>query len=323
MDIVECVPNVSEGRNRAVIEGLAAAATAVPDVQLLDIHTDAVHHRSVLTLAGPPAAIGDAAFRLAATAATSIDLRSHRGVHPRIGALDVLPFVPLEDVPMERCIELAHEVGDRIARELQLPVYFYGRAALRPERRFLVDIRRGGYEALVDLIAGEAARAPDAGPAVMGPAGATAVGARAPLVAFNLQLKTSDLRAVRAIARRVRGSSGGLPGVQALAFETADPGLPQVSMNCFDLETTPVWTAVARVVREAEIMEIEPGFGELVGLIPLTEVERAAKAEAGGESSSQEDLLARAARALRLPRLESRQVIELALRAHSLPGVGA
>ena len=326
MDIVECVPNVSEGRRPEVIQLLAAAASSVAGARLLDVHSDVDHHRSVFTIAGSVEAVGEAAYCLAETAVTAIDMHLHHGVHPRIGALDVLPFVPLGDTSMERCVSLAHAVGERIAHDLHVPVYFYGEAALRPDRRFLVNIRRGEYEGLAELIQTEPARAPDAGPAVLGPGGATAVGARRPLVAFNVHLHTSDFKAAQVIAKAVRASSGGLLGVQALAFKTSNPDVVQISMNLFDLEATSVAVAVARVQVEAAAHGIEPGVSELVGMIPLREVEQAAGVAITEASSTLglnpqtsylrlgfAEVLAGAAYALRLPKLEIHQVIELAM----------
>lgn len=295
MDLIEIVPNLSEGRRRDVVDRIAMAGASVPGVRLLDVHSDADHHRSVLTLAGPPAAIAESAFRIAEQAVAFMDMREHRGVHPRIGALDVLPFVPLGDATMETCVRLAHEVGTRIGERLAIPVYFYGEAALRPERRLLADVRRGEYEQLLQSMGSDPTRAPDAGPARLGPAGATAVGARRPLVAFNVHLCTSDLRVARAIARAVRGSSGGLPGVQALAFATSRPGIVQVSMNLFDLEATSLLGAVQRVHEEARLRGIEPAESELVGLMPASAVPDAGAA------------------ALGLDRLDVNQVIELAM----------
>ena len=292
---MECVPNISEGRRPAVIDEIATAARQTPGVRLLDIHSDPDHNRSVLSLVGPADAIGEAAFRIATAAVEAIDMRDHRGVHPRVGALDVLPFVPLGDTVMQTCVELAHRVGRRIAESLDVPVYFYGEAALRPERRLLVEIRRGEYEELRTAIATDPARAPDLGPASLGPAGATAVGARRILVAFNLHLRTRELAVAQAIARTVRASGGGLPGVQALGLPTSDPELVQVSMNLTDLEATPLHVAVARVRAEAERLGVEVARGELVGLMP-------ARA-----------LLAAGADALALPSLSRRQVLELAI----------
>lgn len=295
MDLVECVPNISEGQRPSVIEAIAAAARAVPGARLLDVHSDRDHNRSVLTIAGPPDAVASAAFGVAEAAVRLIDMRLHRGVHPRMGALDVLPFVPLGGASMELCVDLAHRAGERIGCDLGIPVYFYGEAAIRPERRLLVEVRRGEYEKLLTRIGTDPSRAPDVGPSVVGPGGATAVGARRPLVAFNVHLRTDNVAIARAIARAIRASNGGLPGVQALGFTTSHPGLVQVSMNLFDLRATSVAAAVARVAEEAGARGVELAHSELVGLMPAEEALRAAAA------------------ALGLPVLARSQVLELAL----------
>jgi len=291
---VECVPNVSEGRRADVIQQLCAVAAGVAGAYLLDVHSDPDHHRSVFTIVGSPAAVAEAVFRLGELAVLSIDMRAHRGVHPRIGALDVAPFVPLGQTTMNLCVGLAHALGRRIATELGTPVYFYGEAALGPERKSLADVRRGEYEGLLGTIGTDPSRAPDLGPASLGPAGATAVGARPPLVAFNMHLRSSDVNAAREIARAVRASSGGLPGVQALGLPTSRPGLVQVSINVTDLAETPLHVVTARVQAEAQRIGVELAESELVGLMPA-------------ESS-----LAAAAALLALPGLKRTQIIESA-----------
>ncbi|MEA2641964.1 MAG: glutamate formiminotransferase / formiminotetrahydrofolate cyclodeaminase [Chloroflexota bacterium] len=293
--LVECVANVSEGQRSEVIARIAHAVREVAGAYLLDLHSDAAHNRSVYTVAGPASAVAEAGFALTKAAIREIDMRQHRGVHPRIGAVDVLPFVPLVGADMELCVELAHEVGHRIGDELETPVYFYGEAALRPERRRLVDVRRGEYEGLADLIGSDPARTPDAGPASLSAAGAVAVGARRPLIAFNVHLRTDDLGVARAVARAVRASNGGLPGVQALGLGTARPGIAQVSMNLVDLEATPLHVVVARMRTEAARYDVELAESELVGLTPAGAV------------------LAAAAAALGLSALGPLQVLELAL----------
>jgi len=293
--IVECVANVSEGRRTEVIAALGAAVSAVPGARLLDVHTDGDHHRSVFTFAGKVQAVEEGAFRLAEAAVAGIDLRVHRGTHPRIGALDVLPFVPLLGATMADCVELAHRVGRRIADELGVPIYFYAQAALRPERRLLANVRRGEYEELLRTITADPGRTPDAGPHVLGPAGATAVGARPPLIAFNMHLLTDDLAVAQAVARSVRESSGGLPGVQALGLPTTRPGIVQVSMNLVRPELTPLHTVVTFVREQAASRGVAMAESELVGLLPARSVLAAAEA------------------ALGLPSLEGRQVIEIAL----------
>jgi glutamate formiminotransferase len=292
--LVECVPNFSEGRDAATIAALQEAVRAVDGVRLLDTHSDADHNRTVLTFAGTPGAVAEAAFRAVREAAVRIDLRTHRGVHPRIGAADVVPFVPLGDAPMAVCVELAGALGARLGSELGLPVYLYGEAARRPERRVLANVRRGEYETLIAAIGADPARAPDFGPTALGPAGAVAVGARGPLIAFNVLLATSDLAIARAVARAVRASSGGLPGVQALGVPCSRPGAVQVTMNLTNPARTGLWPAFAAVQAEAAHRGVSVLESELVGLVPA------------------EVALAAAGAALALPRLGPRQVIELA-----------
>jgi glutamate formiminotransferase len=268
MRLVECVPNFSEGRRLEVIAAIRAAAESVERVVVLDQHADAVHNRSVLTFAGPAEAVAEAAFRSAARAAELIDLDQHEGQHPRMGATDVLPFVPLGESTMAECVELAQQVGRRIGEELGIPVYLYYEAATRPERRWLPNIRRGEYEAIKAEIGHLPERAPDFGPARLGPAGATAVGARPILIAFNMNLASADLRLARAIARAVRESNGGLPGVQARGMATADPNLVQVSMNLLNYRVTPLHLLFARVRDLAAAQGVKVASSEVVGLLP-------------------------------------------------------
>ncbi len=292
--MIECVPNISEGRRQMVIDAVAAAVVGVPEARLLDIHRDVDHNRSVLTFAGPGPAVAEAAFRLVAEAARLINLDEHRGEHPRIGAADVVPFVPVRGATLEECADLARAVGRRIGVELDLPVYLYGAAALRPERRELPALRRGGYERLRTVIGRDPERAPDFGPARLGPAGAVVVGAREPLIAFNIYLNTDDVRVARAVARAVRGSSGGLRGVRALGMLVN--GVAQVSMNLVDYRNTPMHRAFEMVAREALAHGAAITHSELVGLIP-------------------EDALLDAARFyLRLPDLRPAHVLERRLR---------
>ncbi len=267
--IVECVPNFSEGRDAAKVEQLAAAIAAVPDVVLLDRELDANHHRSVITFAGEPEAVVEAAVRAAAMAVELIDLNHHLGEHPRIGALDVLPFVPLQNVTMEDCIELAHQAGERLARELHIPVYLYERAATRPSRVNLADVRRGEFEGLREEIETDANRQPDYGEPLLHPtAGATAVGARAPLIAYNINLGTADVNLARKIAQAVRGSSGGLQFVKALPIELKDRGQVQVALNMVNYEATPLFRAFEMVQREADRYGVPVVGSEIVGLVP-------------------------------------------------------
>ena len=219
--LVECVPNVSEGRRREVIDALIEAISGVSGVTLLDSEMDADHNRSVLTFAGEPDPVIEAAVRVAALAAEHIDLTSHEGEHPRMGATDVIPFVPVEGVTLEDCAEFARRAGKRIGEELGIPVFLYEAAASRPERRSLADVRRGQFEGLREAIGKDQDRSPDFGPnAIHATAGATAVGARKFLVAFNANLNTGDVRIAKAIAKAIRERTGGLKNVRALGFST-------------------------------------------------------------------------------------------------------
>lgn len=266
--LVECVPNFSEGRRREVVERICARMAAVPGVRLLDVELDAHHNRAVVTLVGLPEAVGEAAFRGAQEAAALIDMRLHRGAHPRIGATDVIPFVPVRGVSMEECVALARAVGARIGQELGLPVYLYEEAATRPERRNLADVRRGEYEGLAQEIATNPERAPDFGPSAVGPAGATAVGARSFLIAYNVYLGTSDMEVARGIARAVRHQSGGLRYVKALAVAVDRPGQVQVSMNLTDYRRTPIHRVMSLIRHEAARYGVPVLESEIVGLVP-------------------------------------------------------
>lgn len=266
--LIESVPNFSEGTRVEVMDAIQAAAAEVNGAQVLDRHSDAVHNRMVLTIAGTVGPVAEAVFRATAQAAKLIDLGLHRGVHPRIGATDVIPFVPLGATSMQVCVDAAERVGRRIAAELDLPVYLYGEAARTPERRRLPDIRRGEYEHLKAAIGTDPALAPDFGPARVGPAGATAVGARRPLIAYNVTLSTADLGVATAIARNIRESSGGLAAVQARGFRTADPKIVQVSMNLLDTRRTPMALVFERIREEAARRGVAVLESELVGMAP-------------------------------------------------------
>ncbi|GJG85000.1 glutamate formiminotransferase [Gemmatimonadetes bacterium T265] len=268
--LVECVPNFSEGRRPDVVAALRDAIGATPGTHVLDASADRSHHRSVITFVADPAHAADAAFAAVAAARAAIDLRTHTGVHPRIGAADVVPFVPLPEhgTTMADCAALAHALGTRVARELAIPVYYYERAALRPGRANLADVRRGGFERLAAEIATSPERAPDAGTARVHPtAGAVAIGARPLLVAFNVYLgPAANLPIAKAVARAVRESSGGLPGVKALGLAVDDQA--QVSMNLVDLDRTTLADAFARVEAEAAARGVAVTWSELIGLLP-------------------------------------------------------
>ena len=268
MKLVECVPNFSEGRDPAVVDSIRAAIAAVEGVAVLDVSSDPSHNRSVITFVAPVERAVDAALAGMRVAAARIDLTRHQGEHPRIGATDVVPFVPLEGTTMEDCVLLARTLGERAARELGIPVFLYERAATRPERVNLADVRRGEFEGLRDEIATSEARRPDFGePRVHPTAGATAVGARPFLVAFNVYLgPASNMPVAREVARAVRYSSGGLRHVKALALEV--DGQAQVSMNLVDLDGTPLHRAFEMVRTEALAHGVSPTWSEIVGLVP-------------------------------------------------------
>jgi glutamate formiminotransferase len=265
---LECVPNVSEGRRPEVVARLAAAAASVPGARLLDVSSDPDHNRSVLTLAGEADALHRALLALYAAALAEIDLTRHQGVHPRVGAVDVAPFVPLGDTPMEAAVAAAERLAREVAERFALPVYLYERAARRPERRLLADIRRGGFEGFAAKIA-DPAWAPDFGPPRVHPtAGVTVIGARFFLIAFNAVLDTADVAVARAVARRVREAGGGLPAVRAMGVYLAGRGRAQVSMNLIDFRRTSILTALDRVRREAAALGAAVTDTEVVGLLP-------------------------------------------------------
>ena len=273
--IVECVPNFSEGRDRRTADEIAAAIQSVPGVFVLDMQMDPDHHRSVVTFAGSKENVAEAAVCAAGKAVERIDMSCHRGVHPRVGATDVVPFVPVRGVTLEDCAEIARAAGNEIAQRFEIPVYFYGAAALRPERVKLEDVRRGGYERLIRLGLDDPPRAPDAGPARLHPtAGAAIVGARPYLIAFNVNLDCADRAAADSIARAVRTSSGGLPGIKAIGVllksrnGKGQNGQAQVSMNLTDLDQTSLAEAYRAVEKETARMRIRILSSEIVGLAP-------------------------------------------------------
>jgi glutamate formiminotransferase/formiminotetrahydrofolate cyclodeaminase len=265
--IVECVPNFSEGRSPETLAALRDAIASVPGARLLDVQSDAAHNRSVFTLIGPPEAVSDAAFRAMRVAAERIDLNQHHGEHPRMGATDVVPFVPVEGVSMDDCVALARALGERVGRELGIPVFLYGRAAARPDRASLPAIRKGEFEGLRDRIGRDPDRTPDFGPNRIHPtAGCTAIGARPFLVAYNIYLDTPDVSVAEAIAKEIRASSGGLPAVQARGFQV--DGRAQVSMNLLDIDVTPPAVVFAAVSEKAAARGLGVWKSEIVGLIP-------------------------------------------------------
>ncbi len=289
--IVECVPNVSEGRDQARLARFAAAVRTRPDVTLADLHADPDHHRAVFTVLGAPAAVAGAARALADAVMAEADMREHRGIHPRIGALDVLPFVPLADITMAEVVALARDTGRAIAERHALPVYYYAEAARRPERRALRELRHGEYEGLAARLGTDDGR-PDDGPARFDARrGAVLVGAREVLIAYNVWLASADLDTARAIAREVRASSGGLPAVQALGLPLASRGRVQVSMNLLDHRVTPIPAAFDRVTEAAARRGIALERGELVGLAPRAAFANRAPASVGLADFTPERLL--------------------------------
>jgi glutamate formiminotransferase / 5-formyltetrahydrofolate cyclo-ligase len=270
--LIECVPNFSEGRRGEVVEEIARAIGQIEGVTVLDHTRDETHNRSVITFAGSAEPVVRAATAAVGRALELIDMEQHRGAHPRIGAVDVIPFVPLGTTRLEECVDLARRFGEQIAMRFELPVYLYGAAALRPERRRLADVRRGQYEAIRDEIGTNPMRAPDYGPSRLHPkGGAVAVGARKPLIAFNINLRTDELAIAIKIANSIRESSGGMPAVQAMGVLLENTGMrpmAQVSTNLVDWERTGIAAVVREVRRLAADAGTEIDHCELIGLAP-------------------------------------------------------
>jgi len=270
--LVECVPNFSEGRDQSTIDALRAAIVAVPGVKLLDVQSDTAHHRSVFTFVAAPEAAAEAAFAAMRVATARIDLTTHSGEHPRMGATDVVPFVPITGVTMDECVALARRLGERAAKELDIPVFLYARAAQRADRVLLPDVRKGEFEGMKGR-----QLEPDFGPNRVHPtAGATAIGARPFLVAYNVYLDTADVSIAKDIAKQIRTSSGGLPAVQASGFEV--DGHAQVSMNLLDIDMTPPVAVFAQIKSLAQKRGADITKSEIVGLIPERAVLGAAAA---------------------------------------------
>ena len=318
--LIESVPNVSEGRRLDVVDRLAAAIESVPDVYLLDRTSDASHNRSVFTIAGEHGPVGQALEALVAAAIHDIDMDAHEGEHPRIGAVDVIPFVPLATTTIDDCVELARDFGERIASRFELPVYLYARAATRSDREKLADVRRGQYEGLKVEI-GHRGREPDFGPARLHPsAGAVAVGARPFLIAYNINLDTDDVDLAKRVARRVRESGGGLPRLQANGFEVREPerGHPlraQVSMNLLDFSVTPLWLVWDSVRELAAEDGVSAAESELIGLAPVAAFLAVADHAGADAAAPVEERLAAAAAYLRLRDFSPSQALELRLDA--------
>ena len=318
--LIESVPNYSEGRRPEVVDAIAEAVTTTPGVHLLDRTSDASHNRSVLTIAGEAEAVSRALEATIAMAIREIDMEQHTGEHPRIGAVDVVPFVPLGETTMDQAIAQARMFGRAMAERFGIPVFLYAKAATRPDRIRLADVRRGGYEGLRDEIA-TSGRGPDYGPARTHPrAGAMAVGARPFLIAWNINLEADDVDLARRIARRVRESGGGLPAVQANGFMIDELDCAQVSMNLLDFETTPLW----RVWEEVSAVAAEDGVGlresELIGLAPLAAFMAVANHAGVSVEAAIEDRFAAAATAIRLRDADPMMALELRLEAARAAG---
>ena len=292
--IVECVPNFSEGRRSEVIDQIVAAIKSVRGAVLLDRESDADHNRSVITFVASPDRVVDAALAGARKAADLIDLNTHAGEHPRMGATDVIPFIPITGVTMDDCITLARECGRRMWLEIGVPVYLYEKAAARAERENLASIRKGQFEGIRDDIGANPARLPDYGdPRVHPTAGITAVGARPPLIAYNINLGASDIAIANKIARAIRHQSGGLRYVKALGFELKDRGIVQVSMNMVNFEGTPLFRAFEMVKREAARYGVPVIGSEIVGLVPQQALNAAADFYLQLEGFGEEQILER------------------------------
>ena len=304
--IIECVPNFSEGRNPATIQALIAAVTSVPDVWLLHYTMDADHHRSVLTFAGSPDAVGEAALRAIRTATRLIDLTHHVGEHPRVGATDVVPLVPIHGVTMEESVQLARRIGQEVGSELGLPVFLYEEAATHPNRIRLEAIRQGQLQGLASRMGSDPSWAPDCGPRRLHEtAGAIVIGARRPLIAFNVNLKTTDLAIATAIAKTIRHSNGGRPCLKAIGVRLASRGMVQVAMNLTDYHVTPMHVAFDAVEREAAKNGVDVAGSELIGLVPQEALDRTGAAS------------------LQLERFDPSQILDTSIRAAISACVGS
>lgn len=267
--IVECVPNFSEGRRKEIVDAIADSARGIEGVRVLDVEMDASHNRAVLTFVGEPEKVKDAAFSCASKAVELVDLNQHEGEHPRVGAVDVIPFIPISGVEMKDCVELARSLGQEIAEKLEVPVYLYEEAATRPDRKNLANVRKGQFEGLRDEIKTDPNRAPDFGPSELHPtAGAVVVGARQPLIAYNINLGTPQISIAKAIAKLVREKDGGLKHVKALGFETDRPDVMQVSMNLVNYRETPIHAVFDAVKSHADKFGVQVIGSEVIGLVP-------------------------------------------------------
>lgn len=264
--LIECVPNFSEGRDWKIIEAIHDSIAAEGSCEVWDYSADADHNRSVFTIAGSPDAIENAVMRFTEKAAQLINMETHEGVHPCIGATDVVPFIPLRNVSMGDCVHLSEKVGKRIADELGIPVYLYANSAKTAAHKRLADIRRGGFHTLKKEIASVPDRAPDYGPKILPPYGGVSIGARDFLIAFNVYLDTADVKIAKDIAKSIRESSGGFPGLQAIGLLVNN--YAQVSMNLLDYRKTSMQTIISKIRKEAESENVKPLYTELIGMLP-------------------------------------------------------
>ncbi len=273
MKVLECIPNISEGRDREKVKAILSSLEKYPSVKCLNVSSDKDHNRSVITLLGPAEEVPKAMLALALAAIERIDMRNHQGSHPRIGAVDVVPFVPIRGMEMAEAVEIAHRFGRELGEKAEIPVYFYEAAALRDDRRNLADVRRGQYEGLKEKLQ-RPDGAPDAGVAAFNPkAGATIVGAREPLIAFNVNLRTTDKGIADAIARAVRHKTGGYKAVKAMGVALEDKGMVQVSMNLVNFKETPIHRVVETIRFEAARYGVSIAECELIGLAPMAALE--------------------------------------------------
>lgn len=293
--IIECIPNFSEGKDEKKIKAILNAITSIPGVILLDHESDASHNRSVVTFAGEPKPVLEAAFQAVKKAQKLIDLDKHKGEHPRMGATDVCPLVPIAGVKNEECVKYAEALGERIGSELNIPVYLYEKAARKPERINLADIRKGEYEVIKKEMGKNPDRNPDFGPKKVGKAGTIAVGVRDPLVAFNVNLDTNDLKIAKSIAKKIRFKDGGFKCVKAMGFELKDKGIVQISMNLVNYKVTNVQTVFRAIKKEAKINGVKILESEIIGLIP------------------QESLIKAAVSFLKVANFNNKQILELIL----------
>ena len=275
--IIECIANFSEGRDQKKIAAIVKAITNVPKIILLGHESDANHNRAVISFAGAPDAVVEAAFQACKKAAQLINLDKHKGEHPRIGAMDVCPLVPIKGLSFEECIKYANKLGERIGKELKIPIYLYGKAAKNPKRINLANVRKGEYEGLKLEITSNPERKPDFGPSKMLQAGASAIGVRKALIAYNVNLKSNNLNIAKAIAKKIRFKDGGFPHVKALGFELKDKGIVQVSMNLTDYKVTSMLTIFNAIKKECLKYNIEILESEIIGLVPQDALPKNAK----------------------------------------------